>query len=313
MNNLAIWCSRGSQYLQMYLAPYGLEGWKAWSICESLRWFRADEELLWKCGTAMLGSDPIQGGIYAFHHQAGDRELLSIRNPLAHPQALPLLGSWELPSEGWEQIYPYCRTFDPTGYIMASHEVIVLIRGNVDSVGDKVLVNTPQGWFTPWRARQPIPGLHDLGAPNARMEKLSSQKCAIHACLPYGLTSAEVVLSVRSPGNRHWRAGVGRYPEDVASFGVPITHVRPHWQSGYTQKRLKVARHPEDLSVLRFPVGTGGDIHAFVECEEGLPEILGAWIEGRENLIPFQNSPSLVRPPAMSLPLKHLLTIPFMG
>lgn len=308
-NNLAMWVSRGSQYLQMYLAPYGLEGWKAWSLREVLRWFRSDEELFWKCETNMLGADPMTGGVYAYYHHTKDRALLTIRNPLAHPQPLPELRNWGLPEEGWEQAYPYCQAFRSTGYQMSSHEVLVLVRGQ-GSVGKEVLVNTAHGWKAPWRAKYQIPDLHDLGTPQAHLETISPQKLAIHATLPYGLISAEVVLSIRATGTRHWQAGVGRYSEDVASFGVPITYVRPHWQSGYAQGRLKTPSYESDLGVLRFPIGTGGEAHAFLYGNEGLPEILGAWIEVRENLLPVEVSPTVTRPPAASHPLKHLLTIP---
>lgn len=309
MNNLAMWVSRGSQYLQMYLAPYGLEGWKSWSIREILRWFRSDEELHWKSGTTMLGADPMRGGVYAYYHQAGDRVVLTIRNPLAHPQALPALPDWGLPEGGWEQAYPYCQRFHAVGYEMSSHEVLVLIRGQ-SAVGDDVFVNTPQGWKSPWRSKHPLPKLHDLGAPQARLEMISPEKLVVHATLPYGLASAEVVLSIRSSSTRHWQAGLGRYPEDVASFGVPITHVRSHWQSGYAQRRLKASPYDPDRSVLRFPIGSGGEAHAFLCGEERLPEILGAWIEVRESLLPVETPLAMIRPPAASQPLRHLLTIP---
>lgn len=309
MNNLAMWSSRGSQYLQLYLAPYGLEGWKAWSIRKVLRWFRSNEELHWKAGTSMLGADPMSGHPYAYLHRSGECRLLTIRNPLAHPQPLPDLAAWGLPADGWEQIYPYCRSFDAAGYYLASHEVLILTRGG-GPPRDDVLVNTPSGWCEPWQPRQPIPDLHTLGVPKARFEVQSQRQIAIHATLPYGFVSAEVVLSVRSSRSENLRAGVGRYPEDVASFGVPITHVRPHWQSGYAQGRLKTEPYDAALSVLRFPIGTGGDAHAFLRSEEVLPEILGGWIEGRENLRPTEAWHDLPRPPAMSAPLKHITKLP---
>lgn len=307
MNNLAMWVSRGSHYLQLYLAPYGMDDAKAWSLREILRWFRSDEELHWKNGTAMLGGDPLGGHVYAFHHRAGERHLLTIRNPLAHPQALPALEDWGLPVEGWEQVFPYCRPFSAKEYRMAGHEVLMLARGK-DSVGGRILVNTPQGWYEPQRTNS-IPSLHEIGEPTARWERLSSSKLAIHAALPYGLASAEVVLAIRSEGNRRWRAGVGRYPDDVASFSVPLTHVRPHWQDGFAQKRMKIGAQDPALGVLRFPIGTGGFAHAFLCGDDELPEILGGWIEAREILRPVEIASPLCRPPTMSRPVKCLLEI----
>lgn len=307
MNNLAMWISRGTHYLQMYLAPYGMDDARAWSIREILRWFRADEELHWKNGTTMLGGDPLGGHVYAYHHQAGGRHLLTIRNPLAHPQALPDLANWGLTADGWEQVFPICRAFSAAGYFMASHEVLMLARGG-ESVGDRVLVNTVQGWREPWPG-QGVPDLHDLGEPSAHLERRSANELAIHAVLPYGLASAEVVLSIRAPREARWRAAVGRYPNGTATFGVPLVHVRPHWQSGYTQGRLKAPSYDPTLGVLRFPIGTGGRVHGFLRGEDGLPEVLGAWIEAREALCSAENVPSVLRPPAMSHPVKCLLQI----
>lgn len=307
MNNLAMWVSRGTQYLQLYLAPYGLEGWKSWSLREILRWFRADEALHWKCGTRMLGSDPISGGVYAYFHEDGERSFLTVRNPLAHPQALPDLRSWGLSDEGWEQIYPYCQAFNPGGWMMASHEVRMLCRGK-DSVGTHRLVNTVNGWRKPWSPGKSIPRLHQLEAPKARIETLDINKLAIHATLPYGLISAEVVLSVRASGNWNWRSGLGRYEEDVASFGVPVTCVRPHWQSGFAQQRLKAPPYNPELGVIRFPIATGGESHAFLFGDTELPKILGAWIEVRENLLPA-GDPEVTRPPAMNHPSHCLLSL----
>lgn len=307
MNNLAMWVSRGSHYLQLYLAPYGMDDAKAWSLREILRWFRLDEELHWKNGTVMLGGDPLGGHVYAYHHQSEGRQLLTIRNPMAHPQALPPLEDWGLPANGWEQVFPYCRMFSAKGYRMASHEVLMLVRGK-DSVGERILLNTPQGWHEPV-PRNGIPLLHEIGEPTARFERLSSSKLAIHAVLPYGLASAEVVLSIRANENHRWRAAVGRYPDDLASSNVPLTHVRPHWQHGFAQKRLKAQAWDSGAGVLRFPIGTGGFAHAFFYGDNGLPEILGGWIEAREALRRVEIAPPLCRPPAMSYPVRCLLEI----
>lgn len=305
MNNLAMWVSRGTHYLQLYVTPYGLDPGLGWSLREMLRWFRAHEDLLWKSGTAMLGGNPLEGAVYAYHHQEGERHLLTIRNPLAHPQSLP---DSICQGDGWEQMFPYCRSFSPLGYRLGSHEVIILAKGG-PSIGGSALINTPAGWRKPW-SEQSIPQLHGLDAPSAAIERLSPRKLAVHATLPYGLSSAEVVLAIRSPGRACWRAGVGRYPEDVATFGVPVTCARPHWQGGFTQSRLKVPRQDPTKGVLRFPIGTGGSVHAFLAGEEELPEIQGAWIEARASLRPVETPPTLCRPPAMSHPSQCLLEIP---
>jgi hypothetical protein len=303
MNNLAMWSSRGSQYLQLYLAPYGLDGWKAWSLREILRWYRSEEELLWKSETRMLGADPLSGGIYAYLHGDGERALLTIRNPLAHPQALHL-SPWGLGETGWQQIYPFCRSFNASGYVMSSHEVLILTRGQ--SVHGP-LVNTPAGWQMPQEVRPPR--RHELPPVAARFERLGSGKLAIHSSLPYGLKSATIVLSVEAEAGRDWRAAVGRYEEDVASFGVPITQVRPHWQSGYAQGRLPARPQEPSRTILRIPVGTGGEAHCFLSSAQEFPKILGGWIEGRDLLQPAKQAPAGFHPPAMSAPRRFLTAI----
>ena len=187
---------------------------------------------------------------------------------------------------------------------MASHEVVILSRGRTT---DETLVNTPTGWQTPVVTCPPH--RHELRPIGARFERISARKLAIHASLPYGLESATIVLSVRGGEHRDWRAAVGRYEEDVASFGVPITQVRPHWQSGYTQGRLRALPQDASRTILRIPVGSGGEAHCFLSSDHGLPEILGAWIEGRDLLVPATSAPMGYRPPAMRAPRRYLTGI----
>lgn len=145
------------------------------------------------------------------------------------------------------------------------------------------------GYPQPWSSDSSLlPPLHALLPPSASFERLSSRRCALHITLPYGLASAEVILLVQGAPEAHWRASVGRYPEGLATLGVPITHVRPHWQRGFAQQRLQAEAAPSGNFILRFPIGTGGVVHAFLECEPGLPEIKGIWIEACNNLVPAE-------------------------
>ncbi len=277
MNNLAMWVSRGSHYLQLYLAPYGLAGWKAWSLRTVLRWFRANEETLWKGRTEMLGGDPVSGAVYGFLHTAGEAAFLTLRNPLARPQAVP-----EWVPEGWVEVYPYHRRGARKGGFLASHEVVVLARHL--PAPERPGVHTANGWREP--VERPVPGLHRLPAPQAVCERLDAQTLKMQTVLPYTLEQAEVVLELWVEEPTTFRAALSRYADCVATFPVPVTQSHADDARGYSMTRLGVALPDARRVVLRFPIGTGGTAYALLKAEPGWPEITGAWVEGAAVLEP---------------------------
>lgn len=271
MNTLAMWVSRGSHYLQLYLAPYGLGSWKAWSLREILRWFRANEDLLWKKGsTEMLGGDPVSGAVYGYLHRLRDEAFLTVRNPLARPQPLP-----EWVPQGWTQIYPFFSAEAPA---MLPSQGVVVFAAHVPAP-DRPRVNTPEGWKTPLQ-RRPLPALHQLGEPRAWTELPGPATLAIHAVLPYTLENAEVVLQVRMPMPTTLRASLSRYPDGVAAFPVPVTSSHAGSLKGYSMTRLNAPLPDPEVVYVRLPIGTGGEAHAFLNAEPALPVIEGGWIEG---------------------------------
>lgn len=322
MNCLAMWVSRGSHYLQFYIPPYGMQEWKSWSVREMLRWFRENEMVLWKGATRMVGGEPALGEIYGYHHSNSGKEILTLRNPLALPQEMPRSLEPDLEKGGWVQIYPFFRSYEVSNSLLASHEVVILARGLV-TPPLQVALNTVNGWRTPAFAASnrelhgvasPIPSLHELSSPKMKIDRISRDKIRFHGVLPYWLESAELVLKVRSSSVSEigCRAAVGRYPDGVATAAVPITICKPNNLVGFAQTRMGISPSDPDLISIRFPIGVGGEVHAFFSVPPELPEIVGAWVEGiswtlqsdaTERPMPSCSPPAALRPKIVLLQL----------
>jgi len=311
-NNLVMWLGRGNHYLQIYAAPYDIHTDRAWALRESLRWFRANEDILWKAATRMVGGNPGLGEVYGYLHSDDERKWLVIRNPLPHPQSLTSLLADGIDPQTFGSIYPTCLPVGGAGGDLGSHEVRILCQGG-PSLPDG-LVNrhaSPGRVFSraghPARHGTPegIPDLHVIPGPAAEVEKLSPRTLAIHARLPDGLVGAEIVLRCRSlvAGDTELRAGLGRYPDPTATFPVGVTALRSSPRQGFAQRRLRLAPCDPSLTILRIPVATGGESHVFLDVENTFPLIEGGWIEGREVVLPGDlHLPSGSLPPAPSAP-----------
>lgn len=313
LNNLLMWVSRGTHYLQLYLAPYGLEGMKAWSIKETLRWFRDNEDILWKSKTTMVGGNPLHGEIYGYRHESESDLFITLRNPLPYPQALPSFEGWNFSHEGWAQVYPFIRQFESRGYVMASHEVLLLQRTD-KAAQEGVFLNTRDGWrvplFSAANSLKSIPSLHQLGETSPQVKRLSECMLSIHLTVPYGVCEAELTVRVRSKLPPKLSAAVGRYEDDVATFGVPITLIHGHWKHGFAQIRLKSAAFDPEIYLLKIPLGVGGRVHCFLRSEDDLPEFLDAWVEVRDGTMPSRAPSDRRHPPSPNNPRRHLVTLP---
>jgi len=306
INNLIMWLGRGNHYLQIYAAPYDIHGDRAWALREALEWFRAHEDLLWKAPTRMVGGDPGRGGVYGYLHDDGGRQLLVVRNPLAHPQPIDPALADDLDLSGWQAIYPVCL---PVGWAcgaLSAHEIRVLVRGFDREFPDGLVHRPISAGLAFSRAGNElrhatpdsIPDLHRIPF-RAEVEKLGGKSLAIHAALPDGLESAEIVLRCRSlsPGDTELRAGLGRYPDPTATFPVGVTAVRANVRQGFAQRRLRQPPCDPSLVILRVPIGTGGEAHAFLDATTSLPQIEAGWIEAVEVVLPIA-----LEIPAGSLP-----------
>lgn len=307
VNSLIMWLGRGNHYLQIYAAPYDIHGDRAWALREALRWFRAHEDLLWKTPTRMVGGDPGQGEVYGYLHQDGSRQLLIVRNPLAHPQTTDALWAEGLEPADWSFLYPLACSPGKATRSLASHEVRVLAQG--------FALQVPEGYVnragTPGLAfslasgeirhgtSEAIPDLHRLPAPSATMEVLNERALAIHASLPDGLRDVEIVLRAhsRAPGDTDLRASLGRYHDPVSTFPVGVTSLRTGARQGYAQRRLQQPPGDPTLVILRIPVGSGGEAHAYLDGATSLPSFEAGWIEAREEILPVE-----IRPTSSSLP-----------
>lgn len=125
----------------------------------------------------------------------------------------------------------------------------------------------------------------------ATFEPLSERRVAFHLSLPHTLQSAEIVLQIREETPSTLRASVGRYPKGTSAFPVSITVSRAHDTIGFSQKRLGTPPYDPQIAIVRFPVGTGGQAHAFLSTDGLLPKIEGAWIEGTYGSLPGPSAP----------------------
>jgi hypothetical protein len=311
-NNLAMWLGRGNHYLQIYAAPYDIHTDRAWALREALRWFRANEDLLWKSATRMVGGNPGLGEVYGYLHSDDQRQLLVVRNPLPHPQALTSLLADDIDLQTFGSIYPVCLPVGSAGSDLASHEVRILSQGG-PAFPDGVVNRHSSPGVVFSRAGNParhgtmesLPDLHVVGGPSAEVEKLGERTLAIHAKLPDGLAAAEIVLRCRSlaAGDTEVRAGLGRYPDPTATFPVGVTALRSSPRQGFAQRRLRLAPCDPSLTILRIPVATGGESHVFLDVDNAFPLIEGGWIEGREVVLPGDHHlPSGSLPPAPPAP-----------
>lgn len=320
MNCLAMWVSRGSQYLQLYLAPYGMQEWKAWSVRTMLQWFRAHEDVLWKGSTRMRGGNPGRSEVYAFHHVKEHREVLTLRNPAAFPQKIPSPSEWGMDKHGWTQVYPLVRKYEFPDEYLASHEVVILTKG-LNSPPAETLINTEHGWRVPAVAAssealhhtsEAIPALHTIPATAMTIERMAEDKWRLQGFLPYELESAEIVLLLHcpDPDGISFTAAVGRYPDEAASASVPVTICRPHGRRGFAQTRLDLPPSDPHQLVLRFSVGGGGEVFAFFTAR-ARSEIRGAWVEGRWwNVSSGECSvPNELFPPASNRPRRVIAEI----
>jgi hypothetical protein len=293
MNCLAMWVSRGSHYLQLYLAPYGLQEWKAWSVREMLRWFRQHEWLLWKGGTRFVGGNPGRGEVYGYHHESEGREALTIRNPMASPQRWSEEILAELGASDWVQIYPCYRPICLLPEWLASHEVAIFTRGLYASPS-QTSIYTVSGWKTVLSdsavCEDRVPPLHQLPDPFMKMIRVSDREIRFEGVLPYCLESAEVVLRLRTdpsvPGA--FLVSSGRYADGAASASIPVTICRPHSRIGFAQSRLGLGPSDADITILRFAIGTGGTVNTFLSSSAPFTTEIEAWVEGCPWSLPYE-------------------------
>ncbi len=323
LNNLLLWISRGSYFLSsLFVSPYGLRGWRAWTLRETLRWFRANEDILWKSRMQMKGGNPGQGEVYGFLHETDGCRLLTLRNPLAYPQPAPTPQSLGLDAGDWTRLYPSWEPWAWNTPWMSSHAVWMLSQGTKDWRTQQTLLRGETGWQVPFCAAttmqrhgisEEIPAIHRLPDLKVRVEKPDNTSLAIHAALPYGLCQAEWVLLFRLEDQRHLqiRAAVGRYANDNASAPAPITWIQPHWRAGFVQRHIGTPPYDQSIAVARIPSGTGGLVHVFIHSEEPLPEMVGGWVEALEQSLPVEIAPvDPVRIPP-SLPNRQIVLAAF--
>jgi hypothetical protein len=290
LNNLMLWVGRGTHHLTIYMPPYDLYGWRAWTLRETLRWIRAEEGLLWKCPTRMVGGDPRHGAVYGFLHEDEGRQLLLLRNPLGRPQFAPTLAELGLSPGDWNLIYPSWEPWDWDQKAMPSHAVWVLVQGDPRWRSDQPRLRCETGWAVPFGAAEleVVPEIHQLRDFQPRLERLDDRQLVLRAEIPIGIQQWEWIFIFQSSGGQApaFRAGLGRYPDGLSTAPLPVTWLRSHWRVGYGQGRLGWQPHDQDLSIARVPGATGGASHFFLQSDRPLPDPAEIWAEWQEKSLP---------------------------
>ena len=297
LHNLMMWVLRGSHYLQIYMPPYGVHGWRAWSLREMLAWFRQHEDLLWKSPMRMLGGDPGDGKVYGYLHDDSRRQLMVFRNPMGFPQRALTAHACGLSAHGWVRLFPSWENSAWENEWMPSNAVWVLARGNPKWISPKgAWMHGPSGRLVPWMAADArqrhgthgdIPPIHRVDFRAIQLDQLEHphpKRLFLHAQVPYGYQKAEWILKFRLSHGRpsRIRASCGRYPDGLSSAPIPVTWLQPHWKLGCGQKRM--GRKPFDahLAVARIPCNVGGEVHLFLESDRAIPALDSVWIEAEE-------------------------------
>ncbi len=310
LNNLIMWIARGSHYLQIYMPPYNLRGWRAWTLRETLRWYRAHEDLLWKCPQRMIGGKPGSGEIYGYLHEDGPRRLLVLRNPMGFPQKPPTPEELGLGGKDWHRIFPVWETWDWNAAWMPSHAVWILVQGDATWRTKDALMRDSDGWTVPFHSAPTpvrhkglgeIPALHDFPDQHMEIERRGRNQMALHANLPYGHDEVEWILryDLRDGRLPRLRAATGRYPDGLSTAPMPIRWLQSHWRVGWGQNRMGMKPHDPNLAIARIPSGSGGSVHLFLQSEEDLPSFTAGWIEGEEARLPLPDqsrNPNVIPP-----------------
>jgi hypothetical protein len=326
LDNLIMWCSRGSWYQQLYVSPYHLQGTRAWTLREVLRWYRRHEDILWRASQRMVGGDPARGEVYGYLHQQDRARLLTLRNPLPHPQPVPA-GLDD--TAGWQRLYPLAEpTTSLAGIWMPAHAVWLCRAGDSGSGCPDAFAHGKDGWLAPYGSARAeechgrAGAVHpDHGIATCRLQRLEAPAgvCQFGLEVPWGYANLDWVFRVRLFDGRlpSWRVQVGRYADGHAAAALPVTWVRAHTEPCQGLRKVPVTPFPQDIAVLRVTAPAYGFSYLSVHGEPGsspAAQIDSMWIEAQEILVPIHRIPpeelaALIPPslPAIPRVLAHLI------
>lgn len=267
LHTLILWVMRGAQAIQLYVPPYGVRGWRAQVLRQTLRWFRDHEAFLSNARHEWVGGNPGMGDVYGFHHLLGDEELLLLRNPVGSPQSLngvlPAALRLSIENEKWSQIYPH-RGKAALPRSIGSNEILIFQRGEAI---------TP---FPPARMR--IPEIHQIGEPTLSILSRSDVGEHWKIQIPYQYDQAELVMEWESDeAVGSLQVAAGRYEDGVSSAILPVTWLLPHWRSSYTEARSRLSPKRWGRVVARMPLPTAGT--AYLTIRSPFPKPLAVWVE----------------------------------
>ncbi|MBI4025029.1 MAG: hypothetical protein HY360_08615 [Verrucomicrobia bacterium] len=303
LHNLIVWISRGSHYLQIYMPPYALHGWQAWTLREVLRWFRRHEDLLWRGNMRMVGGAPGKGEVYGFFHAQGARQILILRNPVAFPQQSPAPRQLGLEAGDWTRVFPCWESWSWKEAWMPSQAVWVLVRGVDDWKTRDARLRGENGWLVPFGSAslqmrhgvpQDIPQIQRFPAPQVTVERPYVHSWILHTGIPQGMVRAEWVLRfrIRKGFLPRMRAAVGRYSDGLSSAPVPIMWFQSHWRVGYGQGRMGMKPYDPQLVIARIAAPVGGEAHLSLQSDPPSPALVQGWLEAEEISLPRSSRPS---------------------
>lgn len=288
LHTLILWVMRGASAIQLYVPPYGVRGWRAQVLRQTLRWFRDHEAFLTNARHEWVGGNPGMGEVYGFHHILGDEELLLLRNPVGSPQTLegvlPEALRLRFENEAWSQIYPH-RGGGVLPRWIGSNEIFVFQRGKT---------------ITPFIPEQiSIPEIHQVGEPMLSILGQSAVGEHWKVQIPYRYDRAELVMEWESDeAVGSLQVAVGRYEDGISSAVLPVTWLVPHWRASYTEARSRLSPTRWKRVVARMPLPTAGA--TYLSIRSPFPKPLAAWVEaGLANPEDDFDSRALPLPPQM--------------